>query len=314
MKLKTIITALFLCSISLIANAQRGFNVQSELEAYMEQVRTEEYAKTPNKDLFSKRNAPKLLELVKVYYIDSLPKVRLKAYYLTYKAANEITEKEQKDNAVFVLVNALKDTDSGNVGSVVSWLTDYKKGNFNREAKDSLVSILRTQTFYRDEIIKLVAFVGLAHQVEFIKSNLNNGTYTTTKVKWAAHLALARFGIQENIDFCLDAVKKQGVNDDVIYELVPDLIYTRQKKSFDYVIELLHDKAKNCMSGNPEHAGRIMCGYRIMEYLAPVIKDFPLDVDETGDLEVDDYEKALKKLREWFTVHQSDYRIIRNTY
>jgi len=37
-----------------------------------------------------------------------------------------------------------------------------------------------------------------------------------------------------------------------------------------------------------------------MEYLAPVIEGYPLPVDEFGDLEVDDYEQALKDLRKWF--------------
>lgn len=311
MKLKAIIITCIICSISTLSISQ---NVQNMLDNYMQQIRTVEYANSPDKAMYSQENAPLLLNLLGNYYSESLPKVRLQACYLTYKAAKNVSNAGQKQNAVMVLVNGLKDPDSGNVGIIASWLTDYKKEDFNQEAKDSLESILKRKTLYRDKIVKLVAFVGLANQVEYIKSGLSNGIFQTTKEKWAAHLALARLGVEEEIDFCLDIVKSQGVNDDVIYELVPDLIYTRQQKCFDYIIELLQSKARNCMSANPESTQKIMCGYRIMEYLAPVIKDFPLEADSTGDLVVDDYEKALIDLRAWFTKKQGNYEIIKNTY
>lgn len=310
MKQKLLIT-LILLGISMLSISQT--NVQNELEAYMEQIRTEEYANMPNREMYNEENATELLNLLGAYYTDSVPKVRLKAYYLTYKATKNISGAEKQD-AVLVLVNGLKDKDSGNVGSIASWLTVFKSEDFNEESKAALANILKSQVFYRDEITKLVAFVGLQSEVEFIKSGLSNGTFKTGSEKWAAHLALARLGVEEEIDFCLEMVQSQGVNDDVIYELVPDLIYTRQKKAFDYVIELLQSKAKNCMSGNPEDPRKIMCGYRIMEYLAPVIKDFPLETDSTGDLMVDDYQSALNELRTWFTEKQDSYEIIKNTF
>lgn len=314
MKLKTTIWVLLICGISYHANAQADFSVHRNLSEYMYQVRTEKYAPMPNRQLYSNENANELLSLLTSYYTDSLPGVRLKAYYLAYKAAENVADTSLKQEVVMVLVFMLKDPESGNVGNVVSWLSEFNSNDFNARARDSLVSALHNQVYYRDEIIKLTAFVGLNDQIEYIQTNLRNGMYQSSAVKWAAHLALARMGVQNEIDFCLQMVKRQGVNDDVVYELIPDLIYTRQKIAMDYVIELLHDKAKNCTSGNPEYGGEIMCGYRIMEYLAPVIKDFPLPVDSTGDLMVSNYQKALKQLREWFTNRNNEYELITNVY
>jgi len=314
MKAKSIICTLIICCIAFVTNAQTDYSVHGSLSKYMYKVRTEKYAPMPSRQLYSNENANDLLSLLTSYYTDSLPQVRLKSYYLAYKVAQNVADSSLKQEAVMVLVFMLKDTDSGNVGNLTSWLSEFKNEDFNARAKDSLVNVLKTVKYYKADIIKLVAFLNLQNQKQFIKNNLVNDVYRSSKDKWAAHLALARFGDESEIDFCIDMVKKQGVNDDVVYELIPDLIYTRQKKAIDYAIELLQDKAKNCTSGNPEYGGPIMCGYRIMEYLAPVIKEFPLETDLLGDLMVKNYKKALKELREWFTVHQSDYEIISNTF
>jgi len=284
------------------------------IEQYMSQVREQEYVQMPDRSLFSEANATALLDAVEHYYTDSLPDVRLKAYYFTYKAVKSSADSTLRSRAVKSLVNALQDSNSGNVGSVAVWLTQFSKRDFNSQAKDSLVSALKRVPFYRDEILKLAGFVGLTDQIDFIKGNLIGGLYRTGKEKWAAYLALARMGDDEATAYCLGMVKQQGINDDVVYELVPDLIYTRQKKAVDYVIEILQDTEENCTSGNPEFGGRIMCGYRVMEYLAPVIVDFPLATDDYGDLMTDDYEAALQQLRVWFNTHQEGYTFVQGIY
>ena len=50
-----------------------------------------------------------------------------------------------------------------------------------------------------------------------------------------------------------------------------------------------------------------------MEYLAKAIVDYPLKVDEFGDLEIDNYQTALIRVREWF-INNPDYRIKRDTF
>ena len=53
------------------------------------------------------------------------------------------------------------------------------------------------------------------------------------------------------------------------------------------------------LSANADSEENILCGYRVLEYIAPVMIDFPLPVDEFGELEIDDYEAGLEEVRQW---------------
>ncbi len=284
------------------------------LTNYFEIVRTEPYSPMPDKELYNEKNADLLMDLLQDYYNDTLPKIRSKAYYLTYKLTYQSQNQNFRNRGVFHLVQGLKDQESGNVGNVALWLTNFESDDFNSRSKDSLKAVLHSQKVYLDLILKLVGFVGLDDQKDFIKSNIVNEIYKPAKVKWAAHLALARLGVEDEINFCVDKVKLLPVNDDVVYELIPDLIYTRQKKAFDYIIKILHSEKKDCFSANPENSQKIMCGYRVMEFLAPVIKDYPLETDETADLIVDDYKEALIIVRGWFIENNGQYELIKNSF
>ncbi len=303
---------LLFCTYSIIAQVDN--DVDLLIKDYMELVRKEVYSTSLSKEFFSNNNAEEILNSLNRYYNDTLAKVRYKAFYLAYKTANKSDSKELKEDAVCRLVQGLKDEDSGNVGGVATWLTNFNANDFNEEAKDSLKRVLREQKSYLDRIIKIVAFVGLSDQIEYLKSNLQNGIYKSNKEVWAAHLALARLEVENEVDFCVDMVKKQTVNDDLIYELVPDLIYIRNKKAINYLNLILQDKSKKCYSSNPENPVNIACGYRVMEFLAPIIIDFPLEVDSTGDLIADDYEEALKITRDWLNENIDRLDINRNSY
>ena len=310
MKFKIAATALF-CILSMVAVSQ--IHVKQDLDNYMQHSRTAKYTNMPDKRMYSKENAPELLQQVSKYYSDTLANIRSKAYYFTYKAGLNTT-KDNRIVAVNMLSKALKEPDSGNVGDIISWLTEFSADDFSKQAKDTLLNSMKHGRYHKSKIIKLLAFVGLTDQIPYLRKQLNTGNYTQTEIKWAAHLALARMGEENDINYCLNKVKQQGVNDDVIYELIPDLIYTKQRQTIDYVVELLHNEEENCTSGNPEYGGSIMCAYRIMELLAPVIKDFPLKTDSDDELLVDDYEEALTDLRKWFIVHANDYQINTDRY
>ncbi len=60
-------------------------------------------------------------------------------------------------------------------------------------------------------------------------------------------------------------------------------------------------------------SGKINSAYRIMELLAPCISDFPFGIKHGNQLDVPDYEQALKDIRKWFMEHQ-DYEINREAY
>jgi len=298
----------------LSAMAQTGNNISEKLNSYMLSVRNEKYNPSPDKVLLNEQNAAKLLPLLESFSTDTIAKVRLQAYYLTYKTTFRNNNQQLRNVAVFQLVQALKDADAGNAGSAADWITNFKTTDFTTVSKDSLKAILHKPVSNYHKIIQLVAFAGITDESNFLKESIANGTLKNTKNIWAAHLALARLGVESEIEYCVNTVKKQAVNDDVIYELVPDLIYTRQRKAFDYILTILQSTEKNCYSANPENPQKIECGYRIMEFLTPVIKNYPLETDSTGDLVTDDYENALLILRKWFKENETTFEIITDTY
>lgn len=140
--IKKITLSLFLMLSAYIINAQNDSSARKLLDDYMNIVRKEVYSSSPEKELYSKKNAGELLNLLNKYYSDTLAKVRSKAYYLTYKATYKSNSKKLKEKAVFNLVQALKDEDSGNVGSAASWLTNFYSTDFNNASKDSLRIIM----------------------------------------------------------------------------------------------------------------------------------------------------------------------------
>ena len=87
----------------------------------------------------------------------------------------------------------------------------------------------------------------------------------------------------------------------------------RQKESFDYCISILNSKERLCHSLNPDNSESILCGYRILEMLAPVVVNIPLTVDASGSLSSDDYESQLESVRQWF-LNNREYQLKTSVY
>lgn len=293
--------------------SQNSFNTESTVNSYMEFVRENNYAPALDKRLFLQESSDELFACLQKYYLDTLPKIRLKAYYIAYKVGLNY-DSGSKNYAINKLVSGCKDDDSGIVGSCLSWLSTFKKNDFEETAIDSISILLERKIAHLDKLLRLIGFLNLKENVRHIQNMLIANDLNSETNIWAARLALARMGEQEQIDYILDKVKGLHLNDDVVYNILPDLIYTRQKKLLDYLIEILQSDEKNCFSANPESSEKIICGYRVMEYLAPVIEDYPIGINEWGDITEEDYSQALSIVRAWFLERKDNYNIKIDTY
>jgi len=315
MKLKHYIQAGFLTlCVSLIFQTAllSQETIQNQLSKYMQSVRADETSFPTPGNFYLNDQPEEVLDVLQSYYNDSVPDVRRKAYYITYKLG--LKHEEAAETAVRLLTEGLKDDESGLVGNVATYLTDYKKTVFPESAKDTLVAILKRGAPHYKKIVKLAGYLDVEEGKKILKTRLRQRNYSTATEKWAIYTALARMGEESAIEYCLEIARKLPVNDDFVYEIAPDLIYTRQKPLINYLIELLHSNEKNCSTPNPEQETEIRCGYRIMEQLTPIVNNFPLKVDAAGEIETDDYRKALRKSRKWFKQNKDNYQIIRNTY
>lgn len=99
-----------------------------------------------------------------------------------------------------------------------------------------------------------------------------------------------------------------------MYTVVPLLVYTRDRKIFDYLWELVVTQNLNCHPADAETGGRIDCAYRIVEYLGAAIDNFPVKIDEDHNLVTNDYAGALAEIRRWYAANRSSYTILTDTY
>ena len=311
MRLLRIISS-FIVLFVVCQNLYSQQNPSSLLDNYMQTIREEVASPKAPEALYKTDQPAKMLKLVSSYYNDTLPEVRKQAFYLTYKLGSE--NSQVADRCIENLCQGLKDKDSGIAGSVMDYLKMFRDTAFTSNAKDAINALAERRTPHYKKLVKLAGFLQLEKSREILKRKLQTKDYASPGERWAILLALSRMGEQAAIDFCLKIAKRARVNDEFVYDIAPGLVYTRQKELTDYLVSLLYSEKKNCSSPNPESTRQIHCGYRLMETLAPVVRDFPLKTDVAGEIITDDYEKALDKTRSWFKKNKNDYQLLKGTF
>ena len=307
-----IISITLLLTVLQPAHAQDNQAVREAVGSYMQTIREKGYSPLTPKVLKETNESEALLREIGPYCRDSLQKIRYGAYYLFYRTGSKSSDREYKTEAVHHLLAGCKDEAISLRGNCAKWLTVFYKDDFNAEAHTQLFQLLRQGTAHYDKLLLLAGYVQPPGIKDSIQTQLLQRKLPS-KIKWAAYLALARCGDSEAISYIQEKAASLQVNDSYMYVLLPDLIYTRQKALFDKLIAILMSNEKNCRSADPDNEVPILCGYRVMEALAPVIKDFPIPTDQDGDIVSDDYRLALKKCREYFRINLN-YSIKTNRY
>jgi hypothetical protein len=259
-------------------------------------------------------NAASNIAYLSKFCNDTVKNVRSLVYGTIKSIGRKSRQLVVRQQAVAILVTGCNDPDAGIVNNCTRGLGYFKLSDFTRAASDSLLSCIQPNAAYLDIIIRLAGFVKPVGATEKIRPFVMPGNKAKSKVLWSAHLALARLGDTLETAICVNKVKSYPVSDNLIYSLVPDLIYTRQKAAIDYLVYILNMDEKLCKSSNPDSNQSILCGYRVVEMLAPVIVDFPLKVGPSGDLLTNDYEAALQEARKWFTNKAGNYQVIFDSF
>ena len=276
------------------------------LDTYLTAARQDQRASAPKELWQNPEQHSEVLTALSPYFSDTLSTIRAKAYYLAKQIGTHSQNKAIRQQAVNELSAGLQDEDSGNIARVHSYLTAFSPTDFTVPSRQAITAQLSQSPAHLSRLLKLVGALNLTEQVPILQNLLPS---LSARDQWAAQLALARLGDPEALATVLARVEQEPVNDDVVYELLPDLVYTRQKAALDYLVTIVQSDDKNCQSADPEAEQPILCGYRVLELLAPAIQDFPLAIDESGDLAVSDYPSALQQARRWLREH-ADYQII----
>lgn len=249
-----------------------------------------------------------LLTTLAPYFSDSTEIVRSRAYTIAQRVGQTSSDPAVRQRVVHYLVGGIRDKSGGISGMATAALTEFAKDDFSTADRDSIGGYIRPGIPHLDEIVKLAGYLELTDFQDRIKSiAYSNAPF---KYRWAARLALARMGDEEAISDITARLERAVINDDFVYEVTPDLVYTRQKAIFRFLEDVIHSDAANCGSADPDSNRNTLCGYRVMELIAPAIQDFPIAVDETGDLLTNDYTEALTTVRTW--LRQNREYVLRN--
>lgn len=252
-----------------------------------------------------------VLDVAGRFLHDSSTDVRMESVELVGRAAMAIEDGELRRHAVELLLTSLKDPSAEVAGVALQFLTACARPLFPTNAASELQELIHRKCPHLPGIIRLCGYLQLRDLVPDIQPYTQPGHPTT--LRWASLLALARLGDAKAVSDVLHRVSRLEVNDDVVYRVFPDLVYTRHPQTIAYMVRALQSPEKRCLTADLENETPIPCGYRIMEQLAPIIDDFPIAMDDGGDLKSGDYAAALDSVRQWFRDHPT-YRILNNAY
>jgi hypothetical protein len=280
------------------------------LSFYFTEVRSGKYPAIP-KQITIAENALVTLENVRPYLTDTSATVRAKGYGIVQLAGTNARQSSIRESATILLTEGCKDNDPGNAGIAIEYLTSFIKSDFTSSVKDSLRNQFKRRPPHFNTLIKLVGFLDLKDLSGDIRAltTIDN----PSNIRWAAILSLARMGDATARQDLMRRVSKLPVNDEVVHHVFPDLLYTRTRDGLQYMIEILRSDNKTCLSADAEQETPILCGYRVMEQLAPAIMGYPLDLDESGDIKSSDYLASLASVRYWF-LKNKDYEILRDRF
>jgi hypothetical protein len=303
--MKTLFTIFFLSISKFLVIGQVKLPA---LENYFNEARLGKYQPIPIETI--EKSPLLVLEGLAPYTKDTTALIRSKAYLLIQQVGIHSKDVGIRQHSVEQLIAAGIDIDHSNVGNVLTLLTTFSRDDFSDKAKDSFRALMVSESTHISRIFELAAFLELQDQIEFIRPYMEPGT--AKEIRWSATISLARLNDLIATEDIMSRVKKMKINDNVIDGVFPDLAYTRHKTVIDYLVVALKSDEKNCTSSG-ESATPIPCGYRIMEQLAKAVKDYPLELDASGDIKTNDYKQALVTVRKWFDAHPN-YEINRDTF
>ncbi len=208
------------------------------------------------------------------------------------------------------LLQDCQSLDALTISRNIQKLQQFPKSAFDNNARQQIKKLLQDNPPHQDKLIKLAGFLNMNEALFGLLSQEK----ISKKDKRSIKLALVRTGDEAKLLNLMKNVKKIPIGDEFNYEVLPILIYVRQKMVTDYLLDIVLSDEKKCTPADAETAGNINCAYRIIEGLAPIINNFPYTVDDYGDLETDDYNKVLPKVRKWIMKNKANYTLNTEIY
>jgi len=308
---KTLLTFIFALN-AIIISAQNISSLVSQQVSIIHSGKSAEYRALEQS---ISKNPDAVFKALASYRTDTLFKVREWTYEQYHRILMEHEKpQEMRREIVLQLIEGIADNQLSVRNSCVDYLTECKRQDFTTQAIEHFATVFNSEAWFSKDLVLLAGFIGNSSCRTTLEKLANSPAPAQRRLQWHANLALARMGDNNAINWCLSQINRIGINDDVVYDLLPGLIYTRQQRMFEFLITALNSDEKLCTSSNPDSEVSILCGYRIMEYFAPIIKGYPLKQLPSGDIDTKDYNKALLTVRDWFAKKNGEFEILTNNF
>lgn len=251
------------------------------------------------------QNKSTLLSNFDRYTTDSLSEVRSEAFRLIVNLMD--TKDAQSTNSLYLnyLLRGTVDKSEQVNRIVLNKLFDYPPIHFSSGYIGKVYAATKHATD-KSLYIKFIGYTGGTSYLDSLKDTQFSAM--TEKEKWALLLAQARLGDSISIDRIVKQLDVKAGSCDQLVAMLPDFSYVKSRKVIDKLLMLSMSDERLCRAPNPSSNLMISAGYYIIPYLSYSISLFPIEVDESGEM-FDDYEDAMRKLKDWYSANSKTYRI-----
>jgi len=309
--IRRFILLLTLAVFCFLGKAQNELIVEQLVSGNMEQIREGKPINEQLNIICKGSNFEVVEKTCLPYFLDTVPSIRIQAIRYLAITSLKSSDIENKKKSIDYLLQNCFDENSGVVNAAYNYVKQFEIEDFNDKAMNLLDSLILYGKYYRPDSYKIAA----CHNKNTVKILLKNklSTVTSKPEIWQLNLALCRIGDNQAKNYVLSVLKHVNINSEFIYNVVPDLIYTRQSDIYNFLFNIIKDPSYKCVSSNPDDEKLINCGYYLVELLAGEIDKFPLSVNDFGELKEPLTEKSLQEVRDWYHSHP-EFKIITNKY
>jgi hypothetical protein len=219
-----------------------------------------------------------------------------------------------KAKALEAILKFSFDPDLAIRGNNANFYKSFPKEAFTPAFISELKPILHNDSFVNKGHVLLVGFLELEEEKDWLENHILSGRakllyedprFELGTVRFAAHMALARLGEKDNIDYVIRTIMDAPV-EDILRKRLKYLSYIKQPETIEIFFNFLFtDKILPDVSGWK----RTYANY-VIPYIYDSVQDFP--VDDPGLF--GHSEEQIKQARDWVTAHRNDYEIRRDVW
>lgn len=246
------------------------------------------------------------------YFSDSTQKNRTVAFNLVKQLGKKHKTIQEQTAQVDALFSGLEHLPLKDSKPVFAILKTYPKECFKEDQISLIRDYLAHPGVERNDAMLLLGFIGKHDDIDYLQSMTM--LYPLKKdQQYYFNLAMIRLGDSEAKKAFLTKMESLKIEDEFVINNLSYTVYTHNSDVYRRLLKEILSDDNNCSSANNDNPTKIPCAYRIIEAIAPYIKDFPVKINRIGEIEGNPQEE-LQKARTWITAHLQDFQIITSIY